>query len=231
MGDDNYSVYCLISTEAEESMGKFGAALGSGAAKFGKKAAQSEAGRSAGRAAITGATDGVKEDLTNRYFGPGGGGSRESSPAPASAPATPTPTPTKPSTPSTSSPSLQHQRTAAPPPSSRSESRPPKPSILTRFKPHINKPPRGQGQTPVRQTSRKERIYKYNLSKEANWEDKMRVQTLFNYKSDQRSELEFRRGQVIQVLTRTDSQFDWWEGKLEERVGIFPANYVKVLRD
>ena len=39
-------------------------------------------------------------------------------------------------------------------------------------------------------------MYKYNLSREANWEERMKVQALYNYKSDQRCDLEFRRGQV-----------------------------------
>ena len=47
-------------------MGKFGAVVGKGAAKAGKKAAQSEAGKRATRAAITGACDGVKEDMLTR---------------------------------------------------------------------------------------------------------------------------------------------------------------------
>ena len=47
----------------------FTAKLGSGAAKVGKKVAQSEAGRSAGRAAIKGASDAAAKDLSNRYFG------------------------------------------------------------------------------------------------------------------------------------------------------------------
>ena len=41
-------------------------------------------------------------------------------------------------------------------------------------------------------------------------------------------DLEFRKGQVIQVITRMDSQNDWWEGRIDDRVGIFPANYVKL---
>ena len=213
-------------------MGKFGAAVGSGAAKLGKKAAQSEAGRSAGRAAVSGAAEGVKEDLTNRYFGEGG--SREPSPA-AAPPPQPKPSAKPPSSSSSSSsPSSSrphHQAMAAAPSSFRSDHRPPKPSLLNKFRPHINKASSKPARRPVRQSSRKERVYKYNLSKEANWEEKMKVQALYNFRSDQRSDLEFRRGQVIQVLTRTDNQFDWWEGKLEDRVGIFPANYVKITRD
>ena len=221
-------------TETGESMGRFGATLGSGAAKLGKKAAQSEAGRSAGRAAVAGATEGVKEDLTNRYLGDGG--SRDSSPAPAT-PTTPKPTTNPSSSSSLSSPSsarAHQQAPTAPAPTSsfRSEPRPPKPSLLNKFRPHINKPSSSRpAARPVRQSSRKQRVYKYNLSKEANWEEKLKVQTLYNFKSDERSDLEFRRGQVIQVLTRTDSTFDWWEGKLDDCVGIFPANYVKIIRD
>ena len=72
-------------------------------------------------------------------------------------------------------------------------------------------------------------MYKYSLSKEADWEKKLLAQALFNLKGEMRCDLEFRKGQVIQVLTRTYNQFDWWEGKLEDRVGIFPANYVKMM--
>ena len=72
-------------------------------------------------------------------------------------------------------------------------------------------------------------MYKYNLSKEANWDEKMLVQALYNFKSEKKCDLEFRKGQVIEVLTRTDNQHDWWEGQLEGRVGIFPANYVKLM--
>ncbi|WAR02747.1 SH3Y1-like protein, partial [Mya arenaria] len=35
-------------------------------------------------------------------------------------------------------------------------------------------------------------------------------------------------GDVISVLTRTETQNDWWEGSCRGNTGIFPANYVKV---
>lgn len=54
------------------------------------------------------------------------------------------------------------------------------------------------------------------------------AQTLYNFKGEMNCDLEFRKGQVIQVIMRTETQNDWWEGKLEGRVGIFPANYVKL---
>ena len=48
-------------------IGKFGAAFGKGAAKYGKKAAQSETGRKATSAAIKGACDGVRDDMLSRW--------------------------------------------------------------------------------------------------------------------------------------------------------------------
>uniref|UniRef100_A0A3B3CCQ4 SH3 domain-containing YSC84-like protein 1 n=1 Tax=Oryzias melastigma TaxID=30732 RepID=A0A3B3CCQ4_ORYME len=40
-------------------------------------------------------------------------------------------------------------------------------------------------------------------------------------------DLSFSPGDKITVITRTESQYDWWEGKLADgRVGIFPANFV-----
>ncbi|XP_048242069.1 SH3 domain-containing YSC84-like protein 1 isoform X2 [Haliotis rufescens] len=42
-------------------------------------------------------------------------------------------------------------------------------------------------------------------------------------------DLSFKTGDRIEILTRTDSQFDWWEGSLQDKVGIFPANFVRVL--
>ncbi|RVE75176.1 hypothetical protein OJAV_G00014140 [Oryzias javanicus] len=40
-------------------------------------------------------------------------------------------------------------------------------------------------------------------------------------------DLSFSPGDQITVITRTESQYDWWEGKLADgRVGIFPANFV-----
>ena len=47
-------------------LGKFGGLVGRGATKAGKKAAQSEAGRRATAAAVTGACDGVRDDLVSR---------------------------------------------------------------------------------------------------------------------------------------------------------------------
>lgn len=75
----------------------------------------------------------------------------------------------------------------------------------------------------------KEKIYKKRLAKRPDWDKLQLVQACYNFKGEMKCDLEFRRGQVIQVITRTETQEDWWEGKLDDRVGIFPANYVKFM--
>ncbi|CAG2252362.1 SH3YL1 [Mytilus edulis] len=41
-------------------------------------------------------------------------------------------------------------------------------------------------------------------------------------------DLSFKAGDVIQVLTQTTSDCDWWEGECHGNIGLFPSNYVKV---
>ncbi|CAG5932326.1 unnamed protein product [Menidia menidia] len=47
------------------------------------------------------------------------------------------------------------------------------------------------------------------------------------FAGQQPGDLSFTPGERITIITRTESQYDWWEGKLEDgRVGMFPANFV-----
>ncbi|XP_069377650.1 SH3 domain-containing YSC84-like protein 1 isoform X2 [Paralichthys olivaceus] len=47
------------------------------------------------------------------------------------------------------------------------------------------------------------------------------------YAGQQQGDLSFVPGDRITVITKTESQYDWWEGQLDDgRVGIFPANFV-----
>lgn len=41
-------------------------------------------------------------------------------------------------------------------------------------------------------------------------------------------DLSFKPGDEITVTMRTDTQNDWWEGQLQGKVGIFPANFVRL---
>lgn len=105
--------------------------------------------------------------------------------------------------------------------------RPPKPSFFNRLK-FTRKSPTKTSR-PRYHGNQGERIYKSRLAREADWDRLPLAQTLYNFKGEMKCDLEFRKGQVIQVITRTETQNDWWEGKLEGRVGIFPANYVKLM--
>ncbi|POI26579.1 hypothetical protein CIB84_009671, partial [Bambusicola thoracicus] len=52
---------------------------------------------------------------------------------------------------------------------------------------------------------------------------------VFEYEACGEDELSLRPGDVVQVLSR-DSQVSgdegWWTGQIDQRVGIFPSNYV-----
>lgn len=59
------------------------------------------------------------------------------------------------------------------------------------------------------------------------WE--VRVTAIHPFTAQLPCDLSFKTGDQIEVLTRTETQDDWWEGRLHGTVGIFPANYVKIL--
>uniref|UniRef100_A0A3B4Y203 SH3 domain-containing YSC84-like protein 1 n=1 Tax=Seriola lalandi dorsalis TaxID=1841481 RepID=A0A3B4Y203_SERLL len=47
------------------------------------------------------------------------------------------------------------------------------------------------------------------------------------FTGQQPGDLSFVPGDRITVITKSESQYDWWEGKLDDgRIGIFPANFV-----
>ncbi|XP_063040677.1 SH3 domain-containing YSC84-like protein 1 isoform X2 [Engraulis encrasicolus] len=52
------------------------------------------------------------------------------------------------------------------------------------------------------------------------------VTAVHAFEGQQSGDLSFNAGDQISVITKTDSQYDWWEGRLGGKVGIFPANYV-----
>ncbi|KAI0051128.1 ras GEF [Auriscalpium vulgare] len=52
---------------------------------------------------------------------------------------------------------------------------------------------------------------------------------LYDYQSADDSSLSFRRGDVIEVLTRLET--GWWDGLLGDERGWFPSNYVAVLSE
>jgi len=49
----------------------------------------------------------------------------------------------------------------------------------------------------------------------------------FTFEADQPGDLGFKKGEVITILKRTDNETDWWTGRIGDREGIFPSNYVE----
>ncbi|KAM5542255.1 hypothetical protein V8D89_004128 [Ganoderma adspersum] len=53
------------------------------------------------------------------------------------------------------------------------------------------------------------------------------VIALYDFAAQADGDLEFRAGDRIEVVERTESIEDWWTGKLNGRQGVFPGNYVQ----
>ncbi|NXD69752.1 SH3Y1 protein, partial [Eolophus roseicapillus] len=60
------------------------------------------------------------------------------------------------------------------------------------------------------------------------WGKPVEVTALYSFEGQQPGDLTFKAGDKITVTTKTDSQFDWWEGRVGGQTGIFPANYVAI---
>ncbi|KAL4623917.1 SH3 domain-containing YSC84-like protein 1 [Arapaima gigas] len=67
--------------------------------------------------------------------------------------------------------------------------------------------------------------YKPNSSVRAS-DGPLVVTALHPFVGQQPGDLSFNTGDKITVITKTNSQYDWWEGQLRGQVGIFPANFV-----
>ncbi|KFP92363.1 SH3 domain-containing YSC84-like 1, partial [Apaloderma vittatum] len=60
------------------------------------------------------------------------------------------------------------------------------------------------------------------------WSNPVEVTALYSFEGQQPGDLTFKAGDKITVTTKTNSQFDWWEGTVGGQTGIFPANYVAI---
>lgn len=53
------------------------------------------------------------------------------------------------------------------------------------------------------------------------------VTALYDYEAQAAGDLSFRTGDRIEIVTRTESDQDWWTGRVNGREGQFPANYTQ----
>jgi son of sevenless len=73
-----------------------------------------------------------------------------------------------------------------------------------------------------------------SLPQNSRMDDQQFITTFFcrakyDYQSADDASLSFRRGDIIEVLTRLDT--GWWDGLLGEERGWFPSNYVDIISD
>lgn len=68
-----------------------------------------------------------------------------------------------------------------------------------------------------------------NVAGGVDWNNIPLCEAVWSFKGQLPCDLSFKAGDRIEIRTRTGKQDDWWEGVINGRIGIFPANYVKVL--
>ncbi|KAF8640559.1 hypothetical protein AX17_000221 [Amanita inopinata Kibby_2008] len=56
-----------------------------------------------------------------------------------------------------------------------------------------------------------------------------RAIALYNFRAIEPGDLSFSRGEFITITQMSDKTDDWWTGKVGDRNGIFPANFVEVM--
>ncbi|KAL2886766.1 SH3 domain-containing protein [Ceratocystis lukuohia] len=85
------------------------------------------------------------------------------------------------------------------------------------------------GSSAAAAAARKPAPPKPNLSAKSALMKKNEAVAMFSFEADQPGDLGFKKGDVITVLKKTDSDNDWWTGMIGNRHGIFPSNYVKMM--
>ncbi|KAI0693634.1 BAR-domain-containing protein [Cytidiella melzeri] len=53
------------------------------------------------------------------------------------------------------------------------------------------------------------------------------VVALYDFEAQAEGDLDFKAGDRIEVVEKTDSTEDWWTGRIDGRQGVFPGNYVQ----
>ncbi|KAI1778344.1 BAR-domain-containing protein [Hypoxylon cercidicola] len=51
---------------------------------------------------------------------------------------------------------------------------------------------------------------------------------LYDYSAQAENDISFRAGDIIEIVSRTQNENEWWIGKCHGKQGQFPGNYVKV---
>ncbi|KAK4942166.1 BAR adaptor protein Hob1 [Elasticomyces elasticus] len=54
------------------------------------------------------------------------------------------------------------------------------------------------------------------------------VTALYDYEAQAEGDLSFMTGDVIEIISRTQNENEWWNGRVHGRQGQFPGNYVRL---
>ncbi|WBW70679.1 actin cortical patch component Lsb4 [Schizosaccharomyces osmophilus] len=54
------------------------------------------------------------------------------------------------------------------------------------------------------------------------------VRALYTFTGEQPGDLSFKKGDIIEIIQKSESHDDWWTGRVGYHEGIFPANYVSL---
>jgi len=52
---------------------------------------------------------------------------------------------------------------------------------------------------------------------------------LYTFKGEESGDLPFKKGDVIDIIQKSETVDDWWTGRNNGKTGIFPANYVELI--
>ena len=61
--------------------------------------------------------------------------------------------------------------------------------------------------------------------------DYEKCEVIFPYNKENNDELELQRGQIITILSKNLDDPGWWRGILNGKVGVFPDNFVKIIKN
>ena len=58
-----------------------------------------------------------------------------------------------------------------------------------------------------------------------------RARVVFTYTAENPDELSIQVGEVVNVLEKKLEDVGWWKGELNGKIGVFPDNFVELLRE
>ena len=58
---------------------------------------------------------------------------------------------------------------------------------------------------------------------------KRRAKVVFNYTAENPDELSLPLGSTVEILGEEEE--GWWRGKLDEKEGVFPSNFVQLIKE